>query len=96
MDFIKNVSRTIKEFDVVWVLVDCLTKSGHFIAIKERSSPEKLDDIYIFLSDLSSRCANFYSFGSRHLVYFQVLKDIPCGFGTRLHFIITYHPKTDG
>ena len=34
-------------FDVIWVIVDRLTKSSHFLAIQESSSTEKLHDVYV-------------------------------------------------
>ena len=34
MDFITGLLRTIKGFDSVWVIVDRMTKSAHFLPIK--------------------------------------------------------------
>lgn len=47
MDFITKLSRTTNEFDVIWVIIDRLTKSEHFLAIQESSSAEKLADVYV-------------------------------------------------
>ena len=47
MDFITKLLRTEKGFDAIWVIVDRLTKSAHFLAIRESSSAEKLADIYV-------------------------------------------------
>ncbi|MCI97808.1 gag protease polyprotein, partial [Trifolium medium] len=35
MDFVGGLPRTAKGNEVIWVIVDCLTKSAHFIAIKK-------------------------------------------------------------
>lgn len=45
MDFIKKLPRTAKGLDAIWVIVDRLIKSVHFLAIQETSSDEKLADI---------------------------------------------------
>lgn len=47
MDFITKSLKTAKGFDVIWVIVDRLTKSAHFLAVRESSSAEKLADVYI-------------------------------------------------
>ena len=35
MDFITKLPWIAKGFDVIWVIVDRLTKSAHFLAIRE-------------------------------------------------------------
>ena len=47
MDFITKLPRTARGVDSIWVIVDRLTKSAHFIPIQESISAEKLADIYI-------------------------------------------------
>ena len=47
MDFITKLLKTAKGFDVIWVIMDQLTKSSHFLAIQESSSAEKLVDVYV-------------------------------------------------
>ena len=47
MDFISSLPRTISGNDVVWVIVDHLTKSAHFLAIRVVFSLEKLAKLYI-------------------------------------------------
>ena len=47
MDFITRLPRTAKGFDAIWVIMDRLTKSAHFLAIQESSSAEKLADVYV-------------------------------------------------
>ncbi|KAI3827739.1 hypothetical protein L1987_01822 [Smallanthus sonchifolius] len=47
MDFITNLPRTAKGNDTIWVIIDRLTKSAHFLPIRETSSSEKLAEIFI-------------------------------------------------
>ncbi|KAJ9564698.1 hypothetical protein OSB04_000664 [Centaurea solstitialis] len=46
MDLVTRLPRTLRKHDAIWVVVDRLTKSAHFIAIREASSLEVLADIY--------------------------------------------------
>ncbi|KAD4585436.1 hypothetical protein E3N88_23037 [Mikania micrantha] len=47
MDFITKLPRTPSGCDTIWVIVDRLTKSAHFQAIKETDKMKKLTRIYI-------------------------------------------------
>ncbi|WVZ25177.1 hypothetical protein V8G54_003721 [Vigna mungo] len=68
------------ENDVIWVIVDRLTKSAHFLAIDLRMSMAKL----AIISDRDPR------FTSR---FWQTLQD---EMGSRLQMSSAYHPQTDG
>ena len=61
--------KTLGKFDSIWVIVDKLTKSGHFIPVKVTYNAEKLAKLYISeiirlhgvpLSIISDRCTHFY------------------------------------
>ena len=47
MDFVIGLPRTQQGHDAVWVIVDRLTKSAHFLPIKVSYSLDKLAEIYI-------------------------------------------------
>ncbi|GJU63303.1 putative reverse transcriptase domain-containing protein [Tanacetum coccineum] len=47
MDFITKLPRSSSGHDAIWVIVDRLTKSAHFLAIREDYSMEKLARLYI-------------------------------------------------
>ncbi|GJT02241.1 putative reverse transcriptase domain-containing protein [Tanacetum coccineum] len=47
MDLITKLPRSRSGHDVIWVIVDRLTKSAHFLAIHEDFSTEKLARLYI-------------------------------------------------
>ncbi|GJZ83742.1 putative reverse transcriptase domain-containing protein [Tanacetum coccineum] len=46
MDFITKLPKSKSGHDTIWVIVDRLTKSAHFLAIREDYSTEKLQRIY--------------------------------------------------
>ena len=46
MYFITKLLRTTRCVEAIWVIVDRLAKSTHFILISESISTEKLADIY--------------------------------------------------
>nr|GFB74139.1 putative reverse transcriptase domain-containing protein [Tanacetum cinerariifolium] len=83
-------------YDAIWVIVDRLTKSAHFLPIREDYKTEKLTRIYINeivarhgvpVSIISGRDGRFTS----HL--WQALQEV---LGTKLHMSTAYHPETDG
>jgi hypothetical protein len=47
MDFIVGLSLTVRKFDSIWVIVDRLTKSAHFIPVHTKYRVEKYVEIYI-------------------------------------------------
>jgi len=47
MDFVGALPKTVKGFDSIWVVVDRLTKSVHFIPIKTGMFVARLAEIYI-------------------------------------------------
>ena len=47
MDFVTELPRTQQENDALWVVIDRLTKSAHFLPIKVSFSLEKLAELYV-------------------------------------------------
>ncbi|GJU26009.1 putative reverse transcriptase domain-containing protein [Tanacetum coccineum] len=47
MDFVSGLSRTPSGYDSIWVIVDRLTKSAHFLPMKKTDSMEKLTQLYL-------------------------------------------------
>ncbi|GKF06553.1 putative reverse transcriptase domain-containing protein, partial [Tanacetum coccineum] len=96
MDFITKLPRTKSGHDTIWVIVDRLTKSAYFIAIREDYSMEKLARLYIdeivawhgvLMSIISDRDGRFTS------RFWQTLQK---ALGTRLDMSTAYHPQMDG
>ena len=47
MDFITKLPKCLSRYDSIWVIIDRLKKSAHFIPIKESFKMERLTRIYI-------------------------------------------------
>ncbi|GKA60755.1 putative reverse transcriptase domain-containing protein [Tanacetum coccineum] len=96
MDFVTKLPKSSSGHDTIWVIVDRLTKSAHFLPIREDYKTEKLAKIYtneivarhgVPVSIISDRDGRFTS----HL--WQAFQK---ALGTRLDMSTAYHPQTDG
>ncbi|GKB34325.1 putative reverse transcriptase domain-containing protein [Tanacetum coccineum] len=96
MDFVTKLPKTASGQDMIWVIVDRLTKSAHFLPAKENDSMEKLTRQYLKevvsrhgvpVSIISDRDGRFVS------QFWQSLQE---AFGTQLDMSTAYHPETDG
>ncbi|GJU67231.1 putative reverse transcriptase domain-containing protein [Tanacetum coccineum] len=47
MDFVSGLPRMLSWYDTIWVIVDRLTKSAHFLPIKKHDTMEKLMQLYL-------------------------------------------------
>ncbi|GKC03114.1 reverse transcriptase domain-containing protein, partial [Tanacetum coccineum] len=47
MDFVTKLPKTATGQDTIWVIVDRLTKSGHFLPMREDVTLEKLMRLYL-------------------------------------------------
>ncbi|GJW03555.1 putative reverse transcriptase domain-containing protein [Tanacetum coccineum] len=47
MDFVSGLPRTPSGYDLIWVIVDRLTKLAHFLPMKKTDSIEKLAQLYL-------------------------------------------------
>ena len=47
MDFVTGLPRSLRGHDAVWVIVDRLTKSAHFLPIRLSNSAEDLGVLYV-------------------------------------------------
>ena len=96
MDFVVGLPKTLGKFDSIWVIVDRLTKSVHFIPVKVTYNAEKLARIYISkivrlhgvpLSIISDRGTKFTS---------KFWRKLHAELGNRLDLSTAFHPRTDG
>ena len=47
MDFMVGLHRYQSGYDVIWVIIDRLTKSAHFLPMKNSDLIEKLAELYV-------------------------------------------------
>ncbi|GKF09066.1 putative reverse transcriptase domain-containing protein [Tanacetum coccineum] len=96
MDFVTKLPKTSSGHDIIWVIVDRLTKSAHFIPTRETYSVETLIRLYIKeivswhrvpISIISDRNNHFTS---------RLWQSMQNALGTQLDMSMTYHPETDG
>ncbi|KAI3690669.1 hypothetical protein L2E82_48859 [Cichorium intybus] len=96
MDFITKLPKTSGRLDTIWVIVDRLTKSPHFLSIKETDKMEKLTRTYIReivriqgtpISIMSDRDSRFMS---------RFWQSLQKALGTKLDMSTAYHPQTNG
>ncbi|GKA95208.1 putative reverse transcriptase domain-containing protein [Tanacetum coccineum] len=96
MDFITKLPRTPSGYDSIWVIVDRLTKSAHFIPMNEKYKMENLTRLYLKeivcrhgapVSIISDRDLRFAS---------RFWRSLQKSLGTNLDMSTTYHPENDG
>jgi len=47
MDFVTHLPRSSRGHDSIWVIMDRLTKSAHFLPVRQKMSLDKLAELYI-------------------------------------------------
>ncbi|GJW91838.1 putative reverse transcriptase domain-containing protein [Tanacetum coccineum] len=96
MDLITKLPKSSKGFDTIWVIVDRLTKSAHFLPIRENDPLDKLARLYlnrivarhgILVSIICDRDGRFTS---------NFWKSFQKALGTDISMSIAYHPEIDG
>ncbi|GJV81520.1 hypothetical protein Tco_1517390 [Tanacetum coccineum] len=96
IDFVTKLPRTSSGHDVSWVIVGRLTKSAHFLPMREDYKMKRLARLY--LNEIVARHGMPISIivdrDSRFtLRFWQSMQE---ALGTRLDMSTTYHPQTDG
>ena len=96
LDFIVGLPRTSTGFDSIWVIVDRLTKSAHFLLVDTKYTIRKYAEMYfdqnvtlhgVPLTIISDRGSVFVS------CFWEQLQEC---LGTHLLRSSAYHPQTDG
>ncbi|WMV46380.1 hypothetical protein MTR67_039765 [Solanum verrucosum] len=95
MDFVVGFPRTLGKFDAIWVIVDRLTKSAHFVPAQTTYNLEKLAKINIreivrlhgvpisIISDLGTQLTSHF--------WWSMQKEL----GNRVDLSTTFHPQTE-
>ncbi|GKE92770.1 putative reverse transcriptase domain-containing protein, partial [Tanacetum coccineum] len=96
MDFVTKMPRTSSGHDTIWVIVYRLTKSAHFLPMREDYKMERLSRLYsneivarhgVSISNILDRDSRFTS------RFWQSMQE---ALRTRLDMSTAYHPQTDG
>ena len=96
MDFVVGLPKTQKGHDSIWVIVDRLTKSAHFLAVKTTYTVAQYAQMYLDsivalhgvpVSIVSDRGPQFT------LRFWHKLQE---AWGTKLDFSTAFYPQTDG
>ncbi|GKF91642.1 putative reverse transcriptase domain-containing protein [Tanacetum coccineum] len=96
MDFVTKLPKTTTGQDTIWVIVDRLSKSAHFLPMREDDTLEKLTSHYlkkvvskhgVTVLIISNRDGKFTS---------HFWKSLNKALGTRLDMSTTYPQETDG
>nr|GFB12276.1 putative reverse transcriptase domain, ribonuclease H-like domain, aspartic peptidase domain protein [Tanacetum cinerariifolium] len=96
IDFINKLPRTRSGHDSIWVIVDRLTKSTHFLEVRKDYKTEKLARLYI--NEIIARHGVPVSIIFDRDSYFtsRFWNSLQKALGTRLDLSTAYHPETDG
>ena len=96
MDFVTHFPQTLQEQDAVWMIVDRLTKSAHFLAVRMTFSLKRFCRLYIReivrlhgvpVSIVSDRDPRFTA---------RFWRSFQKAMGTRLIMSTAFHSQTDG
>jgi hypothetical protein len=96
MDFIMGLPLTARKFDSIWVIIDRLSKSAHFIPVHTHYDDQKYAEIYIAhvlclhgvpKMIISDRGSQFVS---------RFWEQLHTSLGTHIIHSSACHPQTDG
>ncbi|GJT09623.1 putative reverse transcriptase domain-containing protein [Tanacetum coccineum] len=96
MDFITKLPKSSQGFDTIWVIVDRLTKSAHFLQIRENDPLDKL--VRLYLNKIVARhgipASIICDRDGRFTLNFW--RSFQKALGTNISMSTAYHPETDG
>jgi IS30 family transposase len=96
MDFIVGLPLTARNKDSIWVIVERLTKTAHFIVVHTTYSVQQYEEIYMEQIVLLHGIPKTITFdrGTQFLARFW--EQLHECLGTKLIRSSSYHPQTDG
>nr|AAT39297.2 Gag-pol protein, putative [Solanum demissum] len=96
MDFITGLPKSHRQHDSIWVIVDQMTKSAHFLPVRTTNIAEDYAKLYVQeivrlhgipISIISDRGAQFTA---------QFWKSFKKGLGSKVNLSTAFYPQTDG
>ena len=96
MDFIIGLPNTSQKHDLIWVIIDRLTKTAHFLPVHTSYSAKKYAEVYLDqIIRLHSVPKTIISdCGAQFVAHFW--EQLQESLGTKLIRSSAYHPQTDG
>ncbi|GKB28702.1 putative reverse transcriptase domain-containing protein [Tanacetum coccineum] len=96
MDFFTKLPKSSQGYNIIWVIVDRLTKSAIFVPMRETDPMDKLARMY--LKEVVTRHGIPLSFICDHDLRFpsNLWRSLQNALGTNLDMSTAYHPQTDG
>ena len=96
MDFVTGLPRSPKGHEAIWVIVDKMTKTTHFIPVKMNYSLDQLAQIYIEeIMSLHAVPASIVSDPNPRFTS-KFWESLHKALGINLSFSTTFHQQTDG
>lgn len=97
MDFVSSLPSISKGNNVIWVIVDHLTKSAHLILMGIGSKIHMLPLAELFVKEIVSRHGQhvFITSDRDNILVFRFWKILLRSMGEKLRFCTAYHPQTD-
>jgi len=96
MDFVGSLPKIVKAFVSIWVIVNRLTKSTHFVPIKTGMSVARLAEIYIEQIVRLHGIPFGIVLDQDPRFTFKFWESLQAALGTKLRLSSGYHPQTDG
>ncbi|XP_049410636.1 uncharacterized protein LOC125873831 [Solanum stenotomum] len=96
IDFITGLRFFFKRHDSIWVIIDRLTKSAHFLPVKSSSKAEEYAKLYVrevVLLHGTPLSINLDR-GAQFMTHF--LRSFQKSLGTQVNLNTAFHPQTDG
>ncbi|KZV46658.1 hypothetical protein F511_15460 [Dorcoceras hygrometricum] len=96
MDFVLGLPRTVQGYNSIWVIVDRITKSVHFLPVKTTYEMRKYAELCIReIIRLHGIPVSIVSYRDPRFTL-AFWKSIHRAVGTKLTFSTSFHPQTDG
>ncbi|KAA3473358.1 DNA/RNA polymerases superfamily protein [Gossypium australe] len=96
MDFVSGLPLTPRKKDAIWVVVDRVTKSAHFIMVRSDYSLDRLVELYISeIVRLHGKPLSIVSDRDPRLTS-RFWKKLQEALGMKLYFSTAFHPQIDG
>ncbi|WVZ63317.1 hypothetical protein U9M48_012958 [Paspalum notatum var. saurae] len=96
MDFIVRLPRTQKGYDSIWVIIDRLTKSAHFLPVKTHYTAAAYAEIYISRIVSLHGVPQTITSDRGSLFVSRFWEQLQTTLGTNLIRSSAYHPQTSG